>query len=307
MLRKIQEFEYFNPPTLSEALSLLEKHNGQAKILAGGTDLLVGMKEKGLSPRYIIDVKGIPGLRSIHFDADGVLTIGALATMQEVEVFPAIREHYPFLSYSAGEVGSVQVRNRATIGGNLCNAAPSAETAPPLLCLDAKVKIASLKEERIIPLEEFFKGPGFTVLDHEGLARDRAGDISGDRAEILTGVLVPPSEKKGVYIKHSPRRAMDIAVVGVAAAVTEDEDGTWSDVRIALGAVAPVPLRAKKAEELLRGKKPTIDLIEKAAGLAQKASSPISDVRACAEYRLEMVRALVKKTLVRLSGINGEA
>ena len=291
MLRKIQEFEYFNPSTLSEALSLLGKYNGQAKILAGGTDLLVGMKEKGLSPRYIIDIKGIPGLKNIHFDADQGLTIGALATMQEVEVFPAIREHYSFLSYSAGEVGSVQVRNRATIGGNLCNAAPSAETAPPLLCLDVQVKIASSKGERIIPLEDFFKGPGFTVLDRE----------------VLTEILVPPSKKKGTYIKHSPRRAMDIAVVGVAAAVTGDEDGTWSDVRIALGAVAPVPLRAKKAEEALRGKKPTMYSIKEAAVLARKTVSPISDVRASAEYRLEMVEVLVHKALTHLSGISGEA
>jgi CO/xanthine dehydrogenase FAD-binding subunit len=306
MLRKIQEFEYFNPSTMSEALSLLRKYNGQAKILAGGTDLLVGMKEKGLSPRYIIDIKGIPGLKSIHFNTDQGLTIGALATMQEVEVFPTIREHYSFLSYSAGEVGSVQVRNRATIGGNLCNAAPSAETATPLLCLDARVKIASSKGERIISLEDFFKGPGFTVLDRKGLAEELAEDYKG-LAEILTQILVPPSKKKGIYIKHSPRRAMDIAVVGVAAAVTESKDGTWSDVRIALGAVAPVPLRAKKAEEELRGKKPTMDSIQKAARLAQKAVFPISDVRASAEYRLEMVEALVKKALFRLSGISSEA
>ena len=291
MLRKLKKFDYFKPSTLSEALTLLNSYDGQAKILAGGTDLLVGMKVKGQSPKYIIDIKGIPELNNINNDSRQGLTMGALATIRAVENSPLVKENYPLLSSAAGLVGSVQVRNKATIGGNLCNAAPSAETAPSLICLDARVKIESLTGERVISLEEFFKGPGLTALDKE----------------ILTEIQLPPRKKKGIYIKHSPRRAMDIAVVGVAVAVTDDnEEGKWDDVKIALGAVAPTPIRARKAEEILTGEKPEFELIEKAAALAQKAASPIFDVRASAGYRKKIVGILVRRALIHLSGLSKE-
>jgi len=289
MLRKLKKFDYFKPSTLSEALTLLNSCDGQAKILAGGTDLLVGMKEKELSPRYIIDIKAISGLNCINYDPKQGLTIGALTTIRTVENSFLVKKNYPFLSHAAGLLGSVQVRNKATIGGNLCNAAPSAETAPSLLCLDAKVKIASLKGKRVISLEDFFQGPGVTALDKE----------------ILTEIQLPPCEKKGIYIKHSPRRAMDVAVVGVAVAVTEDkEKGEWKNVRIALGSVAPIPLRAREAEEILTGKKLKFELIKRAAKLAKKTASPIFDVRASGEYRREMVGVLVQRALEHLSGLS---
>lgn len=289
MLRKLRKFDYFKPSTLSEALTLLSSYDGQAKILAGGTDLLVGMKQKELSPGYIIDIKGISGLNYINYDPGQGLTVGALTTIRTVESSPLVKKNYPFLSHAAGLLGSVQVRNKATIGGNLCNAAPSAETAPCLLCLDAKVKIASLKGERIISIEDFFQEPGLTALNKE----------------ILTEIQLPPCRKKGIYIKHSPRRAMDIAVVGVAVAVTEDkEKGKWECVRIALGAVAPTPLRARRAEEILTGKKPKFELIKRAAQLAKEAASPVSDVRASTEYRREMVGVLVQRALEHLSGLS---
>ena len=290
-MRKLKKFDYFKPSNISEALTLLNSYDGQAKILAGGTDLLVGMKEKEQSPRYIIDIKGIPELNNINNDSGQGLTMGALATIRTVESSTLVKENYPFLSRAAGLLGSVQVRNKATIGGNLCNAAPSAETAPSLLSLDARVKIVSLKGERVISLEDFFQGPGLNVLDKE----------------ILTEIQLPPRKKKGIYIKHSPRRAMDIAVVGVAVAVIEGrEKGKWEDVRIALGAVAPTPIRARKAEEILAGEKLKFELIEKAAALAEETASPIFDVRASAEYRRKMVGILVQRALLYLSGLSKE-
>jgi CO/xanthine dehydrogenase FAD-binding subunit len=217
------------------------------------------MKEKGLSPGYVIDIKGIKGLDGISYDPKEGLRIGTLATMNEVNASSCIREHYPFLSRAAGEVGSVQVRNRATIGGNLCNAAPSAETAPALLCLDAVLTVAGPKGERVVEIEEFFQGPGMTVLD----------------GEILTGIRIPPVPRKGIYIKHSPRNAMDIAVIGVA-------------------------VRVREAEELLTKKGRVKEAIEEAGRIAGKAASPILDVRASAEYRREMVGNLVIRALSAL-------
>jgi CO/xanthine dehydrogenase FAD-binding subunit len=283
MLRSLQPFNYLRPSSLSEALKLLGNYGKEAKVLAGGTDLIVGMKEKGLSPGYVIDIKGIKGLDGISYDPKEGLWIGTLATMNEVNASSCIREHYPFLSLAAGEVGSVQVRNRATIGGNLCNAAPSAETAPALLCLDAVLTVAGPKGERAVEIEEFFQGPGMTVLD----------------GEILTGIRIPPVPRKGIYIKHSPRNAMDIAVIGVAAAVTPGQGG-WKEVRIALGAVAPTPIRVREAEELLLKKGRVKEAIEEAGRIAGKAASPIFDVRASAEYRREMVGNLVKRALSAL-------
>ncbi|MBN2324161.1 MAG: xanthine dehydrogenase family protein subunit M [Spirochaetes bacterium] len=283
MLRSMQPFNYLRPSTLSEALKLLGDHGREAKVLAGGTDLIVGMKEKGLSPRYVIDIKGIEGLDGIGYDPNEGLRIGTLATMSEVSASSCVREHYLFLAHAAGEVGSVQVRNRATIGGNLCNAAPSAETAPALLCLDAVLTVAGPKGERAVAIEEFFRGPGMTVLD----------------GEILTGMLIPPVERKGIYIKHSPRNAMDIAVIGAAAAVTPKEGG-WENVRIALGAVAPTPVRVHEAEELIRKKGQTKEAIEEAGRMAGETASPIFDVRASAEYRSEMVENLVIRALSEL-------
>jgi CO/xanthine dehydrogenase FAD-binding subunit len=293
MLKRLRPFDYLKPSTLKEALQLVNDYNGEAKILAGGTDLLVGMKEKGLAPGYVIDIKGIEGLDRISYSEKHGLNIGALATMNAVAESPYVRKHHDFLAYAASEVASVQVRNRATIGGNLCNAAPSAETAPALLCLDAKVKLVGLTKERTVPIEEFFKRPGVTVLNKE----------------ILTEIQVPaerdPSKKmKGIYIKHSPRRAMDVAVIGVAVAIRPAGDGKrWEEVRIALGAVAPTPIRVPEAEKLLEKEGPTQNAIQKAKVIAMRTANPIFDVRASAEYRNEMVGNLVQRVLQKLAGL----
>jgi CO/xanthine dehydrogenase FAD-binding subunit len=288
MLRKLREFEYLEPSSLSEALSLLDQHSKAAKIFAGGTDLLVDMKEGELSPGYLIDIKGIPAQGYVKYDEKKGLRIGALTTIRQIETSRVIREQFPPLAQAAKVLGSVQVRNRATIGGNLCNASPSAETAPPLLVLGAKVKLVGSRGERMIPLEEFFVGPGLTVLDKE----------------ILTEIMVPPPSPhtRGIYMSISRRRAVDLALVGVAVAIVVDPDrGEWKDVKIALGAVAPTPMRAPKAEKILKGKGIEVNLIEEAAQIASGEAHPISDVRASAWYREEMVRILVQRALEEVS------
>jgi len=290
MLRKIREFKYFEPHTLAEALALLEQYsnNENAKILAGGTDLLVGMKEKGLTPDYLINIKYIPGLNYIKQDEEK-LRIGATTTIGEIVDNDLINKKFNILAQAASVLGSVQVRNRATIGGNLCNAAPSAEMAPALLTLDAQARIAGKKGERIVPLEKFFLGPGKTVL----------------KKEILVEIIVPffPPQTKGIYIKNSPRKAMDIAAVGVAVAAVLDRDKkVFNKVRIALGAVAPTPMRAVKAEEFLINKEISSSAIREAAQIASREAKPITDIRSSEWYRREIVRVSVERALECVTG-----
>jgi len=284
MLKKLKEFGYFEPSTLSEAIFLLGRYDSSAKILSGGTDLLVGMKEKGLSPECLINIKGVPNLSYIKYNEREGLKIGALTTIREIEKSNLINKKFSVLTQAAEVLGSVQVRNRATIGGNLCNAAPSAEMVPGLLVLDAEVKITGKKGERVLPLEKFFLGPGLTVLGKE----------------ILTEIRVPsphPNTKE-VYIKHGRRKAMNIAVVGVAvAAILSGDKKEFKNIKIALGAVAPTPVRAHKAEEILRRKKIEVDLIEKAAQIASEEVRPISDIRSSDWYRKEMIKVLVRRAL----------
>lgn len=277
-------FDYFEPTTISEASSLLVEYGKDARILAGGTDLLVRMKRQVLAPRYLINIKNIPGLASIEA-GDGVLKIGALATIRDVSASPAVRQHWQVVAEAAQKMASVQVRNLATIGGNLCNAAPSADMAPALVCLGASARIAGPSGDRTVPLEEFFLGPGATVLG---------------QGEILAELIVPmpPPRTGAVYIKHAIRKAMDIAVVGVAVVATLDSPGEHlSDVRVVLGAVAPTPLRAKRTEDVLRGRPIPLDggVLGEAAEVAMAEAKPISDVRASEYYRRKLVGVLVKR------------
>ena len=285
-MKRPEPLEIFQPTSLREASETIEKNGPGGYFLAGGTDLVIAIKEKGLAPRYVVDLKRIPSLGGIREQDDGSLSIGALATMREVEVSPLIRTRYPFLSQSAAEVGSIQIRNRATIGGNMANATPSADVAPALLVLDAVAAIAGADGERRVPLEEFFVGPGKTIL--------KAG-------EILTAVSIPdtPPGLRGDYIKFSPREMMDLAYIGVAVALTLNGDGKRCDkVRIALGAVSPTPMRARKAEAMLRNRSLTEELAERAGEEAARECKPISDVRSSAEYRREMVRVNTKRALL---------
>jgi len=270
-------FEYFQPKTVEEALSLLKRYEGKARVLAGGTDLVVLMRERKIRPEYVIDLGGISALSYIGSDGEKGLKIGALATIRDIERSPELNKNYSILSQAASKLAFLAIRNRATIGGNLSNAAPSADMAPPLLALGAALKLASLDGERVVPAEEFFAGPGRTALRAD---------------ELLLEVQIPvqPPHTGGVYLKHGVKGAQGLAVVGVAAVVTLDPGaGTFEEVGLALGAVAPTPIRVKRAEILLKGQKISDTLIDDAARLAQDCSSPIDDVRGSAFYRREII------------------
>ena len=282
--RRLPRFEYLRPKTVEEALTLLKQNPGKAKVFAGGTDLLPALRQREIkTPGYVIDLKAIPGLDAISYDEATGLKIGPLATIRAVGESPVVREHYSALSQAALSMASPQVRNRGTIAGNICNAVPSADSAPALLALNASVTIKGPKGERTVPLDRFFTGPRTTVLADD---------------EMLLGISIPRPDTsgRGVYLKLSPRHSMDLAVVGVAAVGTM-EDGVCKDVKIALGAVAPTPIRAPMAEEMLRGKKITAELIEEASRNAINQCSPIDDHRASQEYRCDMVYVMTRRAL----------
>ena len=243
------------------------------------------MKEKGLLPKYIVDLKHVPGLSGIRENGDGSITIGALTTMYAIETSTLLKKKYPFLSQSAAEVGSIQIRNRATIGGNTANSSPSADTAPALIALGATAKIAGAAGERTVSIEEFFRGPGQNVMSAD---------------EILTEVTIPKTGPQlvGDYIKFSPRDMMDLAYIGVAVVYNLAADRKCSGIRIVLGAVAPTPIRAKNSEALLEGKVLTEELAEQVGAEAAKESKPISDVRSSADYRRAMVGVMTKRALL---------
>jgi carbon-monoxide dehydrogenase medium subunit len=276
----MRRFEYFEPATLGEAAELISSANAQ--VLAGGTDLLVEIKEQLRRVDRVVNIKKIPGIAGLSYDARAGLRIGALATAREVELSPIVLEKYPNLAQAARELGSIQVRNRATIVGNVCRASPSADTLPPLIADGALVKLHGASGVRELPLEQFFAGPGKTVLRPD---------------ELVTELVVPaPPPRTGkVYIKHGRRKAMELATVGVAVTLTVN-----GDIRIVLGAVAPTPIRAKNAEEVLRWKF-SDELFERAARTAADEARPISNVRASAEYRRDMVRVLTRRALEQAS------
>jgi len=279
------KFEYKAPRTLEEALSILDKSESHATVLAGGTDLVPLMKRSQIRPSLIMDVKKIPALNRLEWSSSDGLHIGAAVSLSKLTSFRPLAERYGTLAQACSIIGSTQVRNWATIGGNICNAAPSADTAPALLCLGARAVLSHLHGTRAIPLEDFFLGPGQTSMKQNELLVE---------IEIPT----PSTPSAGCYLKHKTREGMDIAVAGVASFLFLDPQGNMlQDVRIALGAVAPTPIRAEQAEAVLIGRTPSKASIEEAARLAVEVASPISDIRASAEYRKEMVKVLTQRSL----------
>jgi CO/xanthine dehydrogenase FAD-binding subunit len=278
----VRRFELALPRSVDEALRVLSDRGSDAKLLAGGTDLLPQMKNGLLKPACVIDLSGVASARALQSDARG-LRIGAAVAARTLERDATARATYTSLAESGALVGSVQIRNLATLGGNLCNAAPSADMAPPLLALDAEAVIVGPKGERRVPFADFFVGVRRTVLAPD---------------EILLEIVVPaPGPRSGGnYLRHTPRRELDIAVVGVASQLTLS-NGVCSKARIALAAVAPVPLRARAAEQALEGQPVTAQAIERAAELALGVAKPISDQRGSADYRRHLVRVLTRRTL----------
>jgi carbon-monoxide dehydrogenase medium subunit len=305
----MKKFDYLKPKTLEEALSLLNQQGKKAKLIAGGTDVIVLIKQKTMAPDILISLRGIPGLDQIQYN--GTLRIGALVTHRAIEKSEVIRKEFSALADAADVLGSIQIRNVATIGGNICTAAPSADTATPLLVLGTQVKIKSLKEEKTVPIEEFFTGPGETILK---------------KGEIVTELVMPkPLPHTGsAYWKLQRRLALDLPILGVSTLLSLDK-GTIScsdmlctvspissilhtmeqdelvckEVRIALGVAAPTPIRALKAESLLRGKKISDELLEEVAETAVKEAQPRDTIRGEAWYRSDMIRVLVKRMVMK--------
>ena len=281
----MRRFEYLEAHTLHQAIGMLERHGQGARIVAGSTDFLVRWRAGFWHPDYVVNIQHIPGMGRVSYSPRNGLRLGSLVTIQTLEQHPAIRRHYPALAASAASFAGVQVRNLATVGGNICNASPSGDTLPALMAYDAECRLSGPDGHRQVPLEQLFTGPGQTVL-----AQD----------EVLTEIRLPPPARAtgSLYIKHSPRGAMDIATVGVASVLTLDRrTGECLDARIALGAVAPAPMRARSAEEQLRGHRVDADLLQAAANEAMAEASPIDDVRGTARYRREMVGVLTRRTL----------
>lgn len=276
----MKNFDYIRPVNMDNAVEALKK-NDDAYLLAGGTDLLIGMKNNAVQPKCLIDLKSIPDIDSIEY-RNG-FKLGPLTTIRDIEVSRPIRKKIPALSQAAGTLGSIQIRNRATIGGNLCHASPAADMATILLAMDCQVKIASYKSEKTIGLDQFYTGPNRTVIG---------------RGEMLSEIIIPKDMErfKGVYLKYGPRKAMDIGIVNIALLLDADyERGLCNRIMIALGAVAPTPIRAKGAEALLNGNRLKAGSIGKVAQAAADEARPISDFRASAGYRRDLVRSLVTK------------
>ena len=278
----MRRFEMVLPGTVEECLRVLGERGGDAKLVAGGTDLLPQLKNGLLKPRCVVDLSGVAPLKSLQTDKGG-LRVGAAVTARALELDKRVRAGYTALAESGALIGSVQVRNLATVGGNLCNAAPSADMAPPLIALEAEAVIVGPAGERRVPFADFFTGVRRTVLGP---------------GEMLVEISVPaPGPRSGGnYLRHTPRRELDIAVVGVASQLTLN-NGVCAKARIALAAVAPTPLRARAAEQALEGKPVTPEAIERAAELAIGAAKPISDQRGSSDYRLHLVRVLTRRTL----------
>jgi len=277
------EIEYFAPESIQEAILLLSKYAERAKIIAGGTDLLIQMRKEATLPDCLINIGGIYNLDYINYDETNGLMIGALTTISSLESSTLIQRKFSILARTASKLGTPVIRNRATIGGNICNAAPSADSAPALIVLDAKVRIVGADGEKTVSIEDLFTGPGQTIIKPD---------------QMLTEIQIPdlPPQSGGVYIKQTRRQGVDLAVAGVAALVTM-EGNILRDVKIALGAVAPTPIRAKSAEGILEGKRLDDRLLEEADQAASHESSPIDDVRSSADYRRKLVTALVKRAV----------
>jgi CO/xanthine dehydrogenase FAD-binding subunit len=283
--------QYFQPKTINEAVFLLTEYGEEAKIFAGGTDLMPLMRTGALKPKYLIDLARITGLDYITYDKMGVLSIGALTILRSIEISRIVKEKYSVLCEAIHQMAWPRIRNMGTLSGNICRASPSADTAPPLLVLESEVKTVGPIETKIVPIKAFFVGPGKTVLKHNELV-----------CEIR--IPTPPAGAKMAFVRIA-RTAGDLATVNVASLI-KLKDGICEDVRIALGGVAPTPVRVWKAEEVIKGRKPIETLIAKAAGIASDEIKPITDIRSTAEYRREVCKVLIKQAINRSLGEIGE-
>ncbi|HUY18662.1 MAG TPA: xanthine dehydrogenase family protein subunit M [Candidatus Binataceae bacterium] len=277
--------QYEAPTSLEQAIGMLAEYGEKARPLCGGTDILIQLRAGTRQPAYVVDVKHIPELTGIAFDAKSGLRLGAAVPCIEIFENQTMRRHYPGLVEAAHLIGSLQIQSRASVGGNLCNGSPAADTTPALIALGATARLVGPKGERQVKVEEFVVSPGRTVIQP---------------GELLVELLVPAPAKHSAdaYLRFIPRNEMDIAVVGVGSAITLEGDKCTA-ARIALGAVAATPLFAAKASQALIGKKFEAATIENAAKLAMELASPIDDMRGTAEFRKHLVGVLTRRTLAR--------
>ena len=274
---------YDAPTTLDQAVSILKTHGENARPFCGGTDIIIQLRAGVRRTEHLVDVKKIKELQVLSFDAKKGLRLGAAVPCIEISESDVMRRHYPGLTEAAHLIGSLQIQNRASVGGNLCNGSPAADTTPALIVLGARARIVDPNGEREVPVEAFVVSPGRTVLKP---------------GELLVELLVPAPapHSSDAYLRFIPRNEMDIAVVGVGAAVTLDGDKVKA-ARIALGAVGPTPILASKAADAIIGMKLDDAALEAAGRAASAACSPIDDMRGTAEFRLHITAVLTRRVL----------
>jgi carbon-monoxide dehydrogenase medium subunit len=284
--------DYESPASLEELLSVLHQNAGEAKVIAGGTDLIPQMRLGKLSPKVLVDPQRIPSAGIA--ETEDSLLLGPLLTHTQVINSPLLKREYHALVEACQQVGGPPIRNRGTVAGNLANASPAADSALPLLIYDASVLVTSLAAEREIPLNEFYLGPGQTQLSP---------------GEFIYQIRIPktPPRSHAIFLKLGNRKAMAIAVASLAVRISLDERGKVSQARLALGSVAPTPLRAYQAEAMLQSNSLNAGTIQLAAEAARDAASPISDLRASADYRSKMVTVLVRRALDQICAEIAEA
>jgi carbon-monoxide dehydrogenase medium subunit len=281
----LPRFDYHEPTTLEETLHLLSELGGNAKVLAGGTDVLVRMKLKVDKPKHLISISRVPGMDSIIPRNGHSVTVGGGVSAAGLSRNELMQDRFSPLALAAGRLGAPMIRNRATIGGNIVNARPAADLPPACMVLNGILKVKSASSEREIPINDFFRGPGETLLEPNELL-------------VSINMETPPPWSGGSYIKLGARKTLEISMVNVAVMVTlQGPDGIITDARIALGAVAPTPVRAFAAEELVIGEKPSDELFQRAGEVGVGMCSPITDHRGTMEYRCMMIEVLVKRCL----------
>lgn len=272
----LNDFEYHKPKDIIETLNLLSKHQEKAKILAGGTDLIVHLKEELAKPEVVIDIKGISELNKIEISEDNIF-IGAGVTFTEIIESQQLKEKLPILWEVSEKVASVGIRNRATVVGNICSAVPSVDSAPALLVYDAEILVESKTGKRTISIHDWFVGPKKTILNQD---------------ELVLGIKIPIFKHAGVYEKLGRYKGEDLAQAGIGVLVDANKN-----YRFAYCAVGPIPKRMKKLENFLQGKEISDKLLEEAAELIPDEISPISDIRSSAEYRTHMMKIMFKRGL----------
>jgi carbon-monoxide dehydrogenase medium subunit len=284
----LPEFEYMRPPSLAEASRFLAEHPSEARPMLGGTDMFVRMRDGHWCPKYLVDVKHLDGTDNLAFDPTAGLTVGAAVNMNRVIDFPAVRQTYPVLAEAAQSVASYQLRNRATIVGNICNASPAGDTIGACLVYDGVLNVYNADGFREIPLAGFFTGPGKNVL--------KSGDI-------VTSIRlpIPPKHGTGTYLKLGRNKLSDLSIVGITALGYPDAAApSGYRFRLALASVAPVPLVPSKAEQIMADNEINEATLRRAGETAMEACSPIDDVRSSARYRKLMVRNLTYRALVQV-------